>query len=542
MEVQNLKLCDITPSASNPRRTFDKDSLAELAENIKNQGLLQPITVRPFPEDGTVKINADGSTTEFKYEIVCGERRWRACKMNGMEHILAIVREMSDEEAYDAMITENLQRKDVDPIEEAFAFSELMKRGGNAKDIAARFGKSERFVQDRIRLNTLIDPLKNVVRDGKMPIRAAFLIAKLSEEDQEDFYEDDQLGLHQGFGVDYNDAKEWVDDHFDILDNVPFLADKKEGWHDGKEFPKCETCLCNTSNHGCLFYEMKDRAKCTKPECKHKKAQAYVWKFIHEHDFLKKGEVWRTGKMVLFGAKVPSQFWDDDVKEAYKALVKKIDDEGYELWYYEQTNGKVYYDKEDSRYKEELANGDAVEVLNIANFERLDVSAWRLMREVRKNNVSELVRNVKELEDIQSDVDSEVRKTFEYTAHDGSLEPFEEIAVSAILIKNTNSLAEKFFNKSSWQVKDEEFIAFVEKHKDMLGAIATSYLKQQLEAYTHSGFRKYVMEHTQPGKYEEIEGRVRTNHQKRIDGYVTQLKELGYDRHGNPIDENEAHS
>lgn len=531
-----MKVCDITPSVMNPRKTFDKDSLAELAENIKNQGLLQPITVRPVPEEASVKINKDGSTSEFKYEIVCGERRFRACKINGAEYILGIVRELSDEEAYDAMITENLQRRDVDPIEEAFAFSELMKRGGKVKDIAARFGKSERFVQDRVRLNGLIDELKTVLREGKMPIRAAYLIAKFSDEDQKEFYQDGSLGLHQGYEVDYDDVKDWVDDHFDILDNVPFLADKKEGWHDGKEFPKCATCLCNTANHGCLFYEMKDEAKCTKPECKHKKAQAYVWKYIHEHDFLKKGEVWRTGKMVLFGAKVPSQFWDDDVKEAYKELVKKIEDEGYEMWYYEQTNGKIYYDREDARYKEELASGDAVEVLEVASFERLNVSGWRLMREVKKNNVAELVRNVKELEDIQSDVDSEVRKTFEYTAHDGGLEPFEEIALSAIMIKNTNNLAAKFFNKDSWQIKDEEVIAFVEQHKDMLAAIMTSYLKQQLEAYTYSGFRKYVLEHTQPGTYEEIEGRVRTSHQKRIDGYVAQLEELGYDKDGNPIE------
>ena len=540
MEVQKIELKDIQPSPMNPRKTFDKAALEELAENIKKVGLIQPITVRPV-EDG-VKICKDGSTMDYRYEIVCGERRWRACNIAELKEIPCIVREMTDDEAYDAMITENLQRKDVDPIEEAFAFAELMKRGGKAKDIAARFGKSERFVQDRIRLNGLIDELKIVVTAGRMPIRAAFLIAKFSVEDQKEFYEDGSLGLHQGYEVDYDDVKDWVDDHFDILDNVPFLADKKEGWHDGKEFPKCETCLCNTSNHGCLFYEMKEKAKCTKPECKHKKAQAYVWKYIHEHDFLKKGEVWRTGKMVLFGAKVPFQFWDDDEKEAYKALVKKIDDEGYEMWYYEQTNGKIYYDREDARYKEELASGNAVEVLEIANFERLNVSGWRLMREMRKNNVAELVRNVKELEDIQSDVDSEVRKTFEYTAHDGGLEPFEEIALSAIMIKNTDSLAVKFFNKNAWQLKDDEVIAFVEQHTDMLGVIATSYLKKQLEGgYALSGFRKYMLEHTQQGKYEEIEGRVRTNHQKRIDGYIAQLNELGYDKDGNPI-ETEAHS
>ena len=108
--------------------------------------------------------------------------------------------------------------------------------------------------------------------------------------------------------------------------------------------------------------------------------------------------------------------------------------------------------------------------------------------------------------------------------------------LSLFLYRVTIFVIAKFFNKYSWQIKDEEVIAFVEQHKDMLAAIMTSYLKQQLEAYTFSGFRKYVLEHTQPGTYEEIEGRVRTSHQKRIDGYVAQLEELGYDKDGNPIE------
>ena len=236
MEVQNIKIDDIQPSLMNPRKTFDKAALEELAANIKEVGLIQPITVRPV-KDG-VKICADGTTIDYHYEIVCGERRWRACCIAELKEIPCIVRDMSNEEAYDAMITENLQRRDVDPTEEAFAFSELTKRGDKIKDIAARFGKSERFVQDRIRLNGLIDELKAVLRCGKMPIRAAFLIAKFSEEDQKEFYEDGALGLHQGYEVDYEDVKDWVDDHFDILDNVPFLADKKEQWHDGKESTK----------------------------------------------------------------------------------------------------------------------------------------------------------------------------------------------------------------------------------------------------------------------------------------------------------------
>ena len=532
-----MKVCDITPSAMNPRKTFDKDSLAELAENIKNQGLLQPITVRPVPEEASVKINKDGSTTSFKYEIVCGERRFRACKMNGMEYILGIVREMSDEEAYDAMITENLQRRDVDPIEEAFAFSELMKRGGKTKDIAARFGKSERFVQDRVRLNGLIDELKTVVREGRMPIRAAFLIAKFSDEDQKEFYEDGSIGLHQGYEVDYDDVKNWVDDHFDKLENLDFLSDETEPWHDGKEFPKCKTCLCNTSNHGCLFYEMKEDAKCTKPECKHKKVDAYAWDFVHKHDFLKKGEAWRTGKMVLFGSKEPYQYWDDETKEKYKAFVKKIDEEGYELWDYSQTAGRIYYDLDDERCQEALKNGEAVEVLETNGFSRLSLCAYRLPVEAKKNNVDDLVRRLQNLMVVDYDVNDEVRKAIDYKPHDGNIRLFEKYLVYAILLRHCGSeFLKKLFQRDTWQIEDSELIEFSEQHTEMRALIVSTAIKESANVYAHNGVRKYVLENTQPGKYEEIEGRVRTEHQKKIDAIVTQLRELGYDKDGNPIE------
>ena len=111
--LMEIEITKISPSPRNPRKTFSEEDIAELAQNIRNQGLLQPITVRPI-----------GKT----YEIVCGERRYRACKLNAEEDkkkkatIACIVKEMTDEEAFEAMITENLQRKDVDPIEEAFAF------------------------------------------------------------------------------------------------------------------------------------------------------------------------------------------------------------------------------------------------------------------------------------------------------------------------------------------------------------------------------------------------------------------------------------
>ena len=157
MEVQQIPIGRVKPSPMNPRKTFDEGGLQELADNIMQQGLLQPITVRPLKSTGTDPF------ADCEYEIVCGERRYRALLIiaQGKDDykVPCIVRNLTDDEAFDAMITENLQRLDVDPIEEAFAFSQLVKRGDTTEEIALRFGKSQRFVTDRIKLNNLIPEL-----------------------------------------------------------------------------------------------------------------------------------------------------------------------------------------------------------------------------------------------------------------------------------------------------------------------------------------------------------------------------------------------
>jgi len=206
MEIRQIPLSLVTPSPMNPRKTFDEDELQELADNIEKQGLLQPITVRPIADKKQFTVVDGNADFHPEYEIICGERRFRAVgrlydkwneknltdangePVNLFDRISAIVREMSDDEAFDAMITENLQRKDVDPIEEAFAFGQLIQKGKTAEDVAARFGKSIRFVQDRVKLNNLIPELMLAVKDDKMSISAAMLIAKLDDEDQRKYY------------------------------------------------------------------------------------------------------------------------------------------------------------------------------------------------------------------------------------------------------------------------------------------------------------------------------------------------------------------
>lgn len=182
LAVKNINLSQIKPSPLNPRKTIDEEGIRELADNILQHGLLQPITVRT--------IEADSKDPVGHFEIVCGERRFRAFKLNlervpgYTKKIPCIVREMSDADALDAMITENLQRKDVDPIEEAFAFGQLNKHGKSIDEIAARFGKSKRFITERIKLDSLLPELKKMVTDDKLHIGAAMHICKLTEGEQ----------------------------------------------------------------------------------------------------------------------------------------------------------------------------------------------------------------------------------------------------------------------------------------------------------------------------------------------------------------------
>lgn len=114
-DITMVAISAIRPNGFNPRKHFDEASLNELADSIRQQGMLQPVTVRPTADNG--------------YELVFGERRYRAATIVGMQEIPAIISDLSDEEAEEIAITENLQRKDVTPMEEANAYQRLMESG-----------------------------------------------------------------------------------------------------------------------------------------------------------------------------------------------------------------------------------------------------------------------------------------------------------------------------------------------------------------------------------------------------------------------------
>lgn len=169
-----IYLSKIKPSNFNPRKTFRDADLTELADSIREQGVLQPIMVRPVGNE---------------YEIVYGERRYRAALLAGLEIIPALVRDLSDSTAIEYALTENLQRTDVSPIEEATTYQHLIEN--NRYDIAQlmlKFGKSESYIRSRIRLNSLLPELVALLEQEEINLATATELCKYSPEVRADIY------------------------------------------------------------------------------------------------------------------------------------------------------------------------------------------------------------------------------------------------------------------------------------------------------------------------------------------------------------------
>lgn len=181
-----LKIMDIEPNRDQPRKIFDEDALAELADSIAKHGVIQPLLVRSMP---------DGS-----YQLVAGERRWRASRMAGLTEVPVVIKELSDDEAMALALIENLQREDLNAIEEAQGIKALMDTLSLTQDEAAeRVGKSRPAVANALRLLKLPDSVIALVSDGKLsPGHARAL---LGFKDEQDIIETADLIIEKGLTV-----------------------------------------------------------------------------------------------------------------------------------------------------------------------------------------------------------------------------------------------------------------------------------------------------------------------------------------------------
>ena len=165
-----LSISDIEPNRDQPRKQFDDASLKELADSIAEHGVIQPLLVRPI--GGGI------------YQIVAGERRWRASRLAGLTEVPAVVRELSDSETMEIALVENLQREDLDPIEEAEGIAQLIETYSLTQEAAAqKLGKSRPAVANALRLLHLPQPVREMIRQGKLTQGHARALLSLDDPD-----------------------------------------------------------------------------------------------------------------------------------------------------------------------------------------------------------------------------------------------------------------------------------------------------------------------------------------------------------------------
>lgn len=166
-----LRLTEIEPNRNQPRKEFDEQALSELADSIREHGIIQPLLVRPLETGG--------------YQLVAGERRWRAARMIGLTEVPVVIKEMTETEVMELALIENLQRQDLNPLEEAAGYRELMTTYGLTQDqVAKRVGKSRSAVANCLRLLTVPEEIQPFLRSGQLSAGHVKALAGMSDREE----------------------------------------------------------------------------------------------------------------------------------------------------------------------------------------------------------------------------------------------------------------------------------------------------------------------------------------------------------------------
>lgn len=287
----NVSLDLITLSGLNPRLDMDKDALKELAQSIREVGIIEPLVVR--------KNGAKG-----RYELVAGHRRLKAAQMAGLALVPVIVHDIADEQMTEIMVLENLQREDLSPIEEAVAISGLLKAGRSEKDIAKTLGKCEKWVVDRFKLLHLPDGIKTALAEKRMNVSATVplfqflpspgLMNRVSNELMKQAVERDYDG---------NDAETKINDTLVLETLEKFVnsyslnlsdLDNDYGWYphfDGKDCKKCKEPIVHTTRWG------EKVKRCLKKTCFQPKISK-AKQLLKEEESKPHGEKKKSGKHI----------------------------------------------------------------------------------------------------------------------------------------------------------------------------------------------------------------------------------------------------
>lgn len=271
--LNTVAIADITVSTTNPRKHFDEDALTELSRSIAQYGVMTPVLLRPLGE---------------KYELVCGERRYRASLMAGKTEIPANIRNLSDDEAFELQIIENLERKEVHPLDEAEAFRRMLDSGKyQLQDIATKLAKTEVFVTQRLKLNDLTENIKRDFFNGELNLSQAVLVARLEHEHQDEIYEGYKDRSVPGYGT-TKQLQNFIDKVSIEMDTATFSLDKQY-----RDLPICNVCPKRTCNNTLLFPDYQDKDSCMDKKCFRIKTEHALIEKIHS--------LYDSGKPIYIG-------------------------------------------------------------------------------------------------------------------------------------------------------------------------------------------------------------------------------------------------
>ena len=310
---QHIALDRITPSLTNPRKTFDPAKLAELAASIKASGVHQPVLVRPLPGCRM----ADTERT-VQYELVVGERRQRASALAGMDTIPAMVRTLTYDQVLEIQVVENLQRDDLTPLEEAEGYEHLMQHTGlSADELGAKVGKSRSYIYAKLKLLDLCQEVKQALRDGTVDASRALLIARIPDGKLQ-IKALSMATTPTGSNVDAMGVRAfstWLQQNVMLrLEHAPFQITDA---HLVPSAGSCMDCPKRTGAAPDLFADVASADICTDPACHQTKEQAHRAQLV--------ATAQKKGLRVIDGAEAKEVFnsrgsYDSSVMSGYSRL------------------------------------------------------------------------------------------------------------------------------------------------------------------------------------------------------------------------------
>lgn len=275
--MAHIPVLSIARSLTNPRKHFDPEKLSELADSIKASGVHQPILVRPLPveriSDEMAWARAE-NRQPAEYELVCGERRWRASQIAAVAEIPAMIRPMTDAQALEAQVIENLQREDVTALEEAEGYQVLMDNNGmNADQVAEKIGKSRGYIYARLKILDLCPEGREAMRQGELDYSCALPIARIATFDLQ------REALEWALETDYrNDKRSARDVQFHVKNN--YMLDLRKAPFSRKDADLCPSAgACTSCPHRTGADQDEDSKSadvCTNPPCYRNKEQAHA--------------------------------------------------------------------------------------------------------------------------------------------------------------------------------------------------------------------------------------------------------------------------